>query len=181
MTQVEDRGWLALAERGVNVVNRIFVLAACALLLVVAGIILADVFFRYVQSEPLEWVQDTSCFILAFAFFLGLAPALESGSHVEVDLFDPLIPRPLRKAQRMLGKAITVLFAGVFFYFVARHYAHVVETDELSFGMVMFPLAQVLWIGPLGAFMFLVVAALQFLRFATTPPDSWSEPVVLGH
>jgi TRAP-type C4-dicarboxylate transport system permease small subunit len=169
VTQVAADGWLTKAEATIRLINRAFVFIACALVLIVSAVVLSDVFCRYVLGHPIEWAQDVSSFILLFIFFLALGPALESGSHVEVDLFDPLIPEGWRKAQRLVGKGVTLLFASVFTWFVWRHYAHIVEVDEMSFGMVMVPLAQIYWIGPVGAVMFLIVALLQFLRFALSP------------
>ena len=55
-------------------------------------LIMVEIFYRYVLHDPIAWVLDITIFLLVFVFFLAVAPALESGSHIEVDLFDPLIP-----------------------------------------------------------------------------------------
>ena len=170
-----SHGWLADLERGVAKINRVSALVASILVLAIMSLIVVDIAVRYFAAAPLEWVQDTSCFMLVFVFFLALAPALESGSHIEVDLFDPLVPAGLRKAQRLLGKATTIVFAAVLLWFVIKYYRDIYETDELSFGMIFVSLWKVYWIGIFGALMFLLTALVQFLRFFLTPYDPHAE------
>jgi putative solute:sodium symporter small subunit len=174
--------WLVALERFTQVVNRIFAGIACLLVLVIMTLIVVAVVFRYGLHAPIAWVLDVTIFILAFVFFLAVAPALESGSHIEVDLFDPLIPRSMRKAQRLIGKALTLIFACVFLWFVVRYYAEIVEVDELSFTMITVPLKYVYWIGPVGAAQFLLTAIVLFIRFLVDPlPDEEAGQAALSH
>lgn len=177
-----SHGWLDGLERAIARINRVSAFVACILVLSIMTLIVIDVVVRYFAAAPLEWVQDTSCFMLVFVFFLALAPALESGSHIEVDLFDPLIPAGLRKAQRLLGKAMTIAFASILLWFIIKYYRDVYETDELSFGMIFVSLWKIYWIGIFGAFMFLATALVQFLRFLLTPYDPHTEAAhAAGH
>ncbi|MGE3645331.1 MAG: TRAP transporter small permease [Beijerinckiaceae bacterium] len=162
--------WLDRFEAFTRIVNRIFAALACLIVMVIMILLVVGVFFRYALHDPIPWILDVTIFMLAFVFFLAVAPALESGSHIEVDLFDPLIPRTMRKAQRIVGKLLTLVFAGVFLWFVAHYYAEIVEADELSFTMITIPLKYVHWIGPVGAAQFLLTAIVQFIRF-------WMEPL----
>jgi TRAP-type C4-dicarboxylate transport system permease small subunit len=174
--------WLVALERFTQVVNRIFAGIACLLILVIMVLIVVAVVFRYGLHAPIAWVLDVTIFILAFVFFLAVAPALESGSHIEVDLFDPLIPRSMRKAQRLIGKALTLIFGCVFLWFVVRYYAEIVEVDELSFTMITVPLKYVYWIGPVGAAQFLLTAIVLFIRFLIDPlPDEEAGQAALSH
>ena len=178
----ERRGWLDQVEAFTRLVNRLFAAIACILVLVIMALIVVAVFYRYVLDDPIAWVLDISIFLLVFVFFLAVAPALESGSHIEVDLFDPLIPQPARKAQRLVGKALTVIFAAVFFWFVLAYYREIVEIDELSFTMITVQLKLVYWIGPIGALQFLLTAIVLFIRFWIDPPLSdGAEPAAHAH
>jgi len=163
--------WLDRAEAFTGIVNRVFAAIACILVLVITALIVVAVFYRYVLQDPIAWVLDITIFLLVFVFFLAVAPALESGSHIEVDLFDPLIPPSVRKAQRLTGKILTLIFAAVFFWFVLAYYREIVEADELSFTMITVQLKLIYWIGPVGALQFLLTAAVLLLRF-------WREPLV---
>jgi TRAP-type C4-dicarboxylate transport system permease small subunit len=179
MLQQRERWiWLDRAEALTRLINRMFAAIACILVLVIMTLIVVAVFYRYVLHDPIAWVLDITIFLLVFVFFLALAPALESGSHIEVDLFDSLIPPSLRKAQRLIGKALTLIFAVVFFWFVILYYREIVELDELSFTMITVQLKLIYWIGPVGALQFLLTAIVLFIRFWKEPLLTSDEPQV---
>lgn len=175
-------GWLDRLESFTRVVNRIFAALACLIVMVIMILLVVGVVFRYVLHDPIPWILDVTIFMLAFVFFLAIAPALESGSHIEVDLFDPLIPAGMRKYQRISGKLLTLLFAVVLFWFVLHYYLEIVEADELSFTMITIALKYVHWIGPVGAAQFLLTAIVQVVRFAIEPlPDEETGAAAASH
>jgi len=181
-TASEGPAWLDRFEAFTRFVNRLFAASACVLVMVITALIVAAVFYRYVLHDPISWVLDITIFILAFVFFLAVAPALESGSHIEVDLFDPLIPRSARKFQRLIGKGLTLVFSIVFLFFVVDFYIEIVETDELSFTMVTVPLKWVYWIGPVGVLQLVLTAFVQFVRFWRDPlPTDEPDAVASSH
>jgi TRAP-type C4-dicarboxylate transport system permease small subunit len=165
----ERWGWLDGLEAFTRFTNHIFSALSCLLVLVITALIVVAVFYRYVLDDPIAWVLDITIFLLVFVFFLAVAPALESGSHIEVDLFDPLIPPAWRRPVRILGKLLTLAFAVIFFWFVSAFYYEIVEIDELSFTMITVQLKLIYWIGPIGAFQFLLTAIVQFIRFCREP------------
>jgi TRAP-type C4-dicarboxylate transport system permease small subunit len=166
----ERRDWLYRAEVLMRLVNRAFAAAACILVLVIMTLIVVQIIYRYVLDDPIAWVLDITIFLLVFVFFLSVAPALESGSHIEVDMFDPLIPDWLRRPVRLIGKLLTLIFAAIFFWFVFAFYRDIVEIDEVAFGMIEVQLKLVYWIGPVGALQFLLTAVVLLARF-------WREPL----
>lgn len=161
----EGSNWLDRIEIFTRRINRVFAAIACILVLIIMTLIMVEIFYRYVLHDPIAWVLDITIFLFVFVFFLAVAPALESGSHIEVDLFDPLIPQSARKAQRLIGKALTLIFAVIFFWFVFAFYREIVNVDELSFTMITVQLKFIYWIGPIGALQFLLTALVQFIRF----------------
>jgi TRAP-type C4-dicarboxylate transport system permease small subunit len=176
------RDWLAPIEAFIRQVNRVFAAAACFLVLVIMALIVVAVFYRYILHDPIAWVLDITIFLLVFVFFLAISPALESGSHIEVDLFDPLIPPEARKAVRLVGKVLTLIFAVVFFWFVLAYYREIVEADELSFTMITVELKLIYWIGPIGAFQFLLTAIVLLIRFWQQPlPVDEDKPAIGAH
>jgi len=166
----EDRDWFDRLEALTRVVNRVFAVTACLLVLVIMAAIVVQIVYRFVLDDPIAWVLDITIFLLVFVFFLALAPALQSGSHIEVDMFDSLIPDSLRKPVRFIGKLLTVTFGAIFFWYVTAFYRDIVEADEISFTMLIVQLKYVYWIGPLGAFQFLLTAIALLIRF-------WREPL----
>jgi TRAP-type C4-dicarboxylate transport system permease small subunit len=168
-------------ERATRAVNRVFALIASILVLAIVAVILREVVFRYGLNEPSIWALDSARFALLFVFFLAVAPALESGHHVHVDLFDPVIPAHLRWYFRLLGYALTLFFGAVLFWYVLDTAIEAFETDELSFSVVPVKLKYLYWIGPVGLLQFLLTALVQLIRCwqDRTPPAS-AEPLS-GH
>ena len=166
----ERRDWFERLEAFTRLINRVFAAMACLLVLVIMAAIVVQIVYRFVLNDPIAWVLDITIFLLVFVFFLALAPTLQSGGHIEVDMFDSLIPDTLRKPVRFIGKLLTVTFAAIFFWYVAAFYQDIVEVDEISFTMLIVQLKYVYWIGPVGAFQFLLTASVLLLRF-------WREPL----
>jgi len=157
-------GVIDALERATRGVNRAFALLASLLVLVIVAIILREVVFRYALNEPSTWALDSARFALLFVFFLAVGPALESGHHVHVDLFDPVIPARLRWCFRLAGYLLTLFFGAVLFWYILDTTIEAFQTDELSFSVVPVKLKYLYWIGPVGVLQFLLTALVQFVR-----------------
>jgi TRAP-type C4-dicarboxylate transport system permease small subunit len=167
---LERRDWFDQFEAFTRVVNRAFAAVACLLVLVIMAAIVVQIAYRFILDDPIAWMLDITIFLLVFVFFLALAPTLQSGGHIEVDMFDSLIPDWLRKPVRLVGKLLTVTFAAIFFWYVAAYYRDIVEVDEISFTMLIVQLKYLYWIGPVGTLQFLLTAIVLLIRF-------WREPL----
>jgi TRAP-type transport system small permease protein len=165
----ERTGWFERLEAFTRVVNRIFAALGCLLVLVIMAAIVVQIVYRFVLHDPIAWVLDITIFLLVFVFFLSMAPALQSGNHIEVDMFDSLIADRYRKAVRLIGKMLTVIFATIFLWYVAAFYYDIVELDEVSFTMLIVQLKYLYWIGPIGALQFLLTAVVLLIRFWRDP------------
>ncbi len=97
-----------VSKRSRTRLNRLFAAAACMLVLVIMTTIMIQIVYRFVLDDPVAWVLDITIFLLMFVFFLAVAPALQSNSHIEVDMFDSLIPKRRHKTVRLIGKLLTV-------------------------------------------------------------------------
>ncbi len=162
-------GWFERIEAFTRLVNSIFAGLACLLVLVIMTAIVVQVIYRFVLNDPVAWVLDITIFLLVFVFFLAVAPALQSGSHIEVDMFDSLIPARHRKSVRLIGKVLTVVFAATFLWYVGAFYYDIVEVDEISFTMLIVQLKYLYWIGPLGALQFFLTSVVLLIRFWLDP------------
>ena len=103
----DRRDWFDHLEAFTRAVNRLFAAAACVLVLVIMTTIMIQIVYRFLLDDPIAWVLDITIFLLVFVFFLAVAPALQSSSHIEVDMFDSLIPKRHHKAVRLIGKLLT--------------------------------------------------------------------------
>lgn len=173
------RDWFDRLEAFTRTVNRAFAATACLLVLAIMTVIMIQIVYRFVLDDPVAWVLDITIFLLVFVFFLAVAPALQSGSHIEVDMFDSLIPKRHQKAVRLIGKLLTVAFGAIFFWYVTAFYEDIVEVDEVSFTMLIVQLKYLYWIGPLGAAQFLLTAIVLLIRFWRDPLKTDDDVVIL--
>jgi TRAP-type C4-dicarboxylate transport system permease small subunit len=151
-------------------VNAAFAVVARLIVLAIVLVVIREVFFRYALNAPSVWAMDASSFALVFVFFLALAPALESGHHVAVDLFDALVPARLRRHQRIAGHLLTVAFGLVLFWYLLDMTVEAFQTDEISFSVIPIPLKYIYWIGPVGTLQFVLTAIVLTGR-------AWCAPV----
>lgn len=154
---------LSAFETFVTTVNRAFAVVASVLILVVALLVFYDVFSRYAFNAPSIWISDFSKFALTYIFFLGLAPALQSGHHVAVDLFETAWPPAIRRAIPRVAALATALFGLVLFWFVFQNTLRTFERNPLAQTIVPVPLKWVRVVGPIGCGQFVLTALLLIL------------------
>ena len=137
-----------------------------ALTVVMMVIVLYDVFRRYVLNDPTIWAFDLASILLVYIIFLGLALALQDGSHVAVDIFLLLFGGRVRRTLRLVGLVLTVLYGGVLTWVVARYTLQAIQLDWKAVSLVPIPLKYVYAVGPLGALLFTLTAVFMTIEFA---------------
>jgi TRAP-type C4-dicarboxylate transport system permease small subunit len=164
-------GWgVDTAEAFTRAVNRLFAITASILVVAIVVVVVREVVLRYGFNAPSTWGMDVARYLLLFTFFLAVAPALESGHHVHVDLFDPLVPPAWRRWLHLCGYVLVVAFGAVLFWYVLEITIDVFETDEFSFSVISIRLKYIYWIGPVGTLQFLLTGCVLLLRFWSTAP-----------
>lgn len=167
--------WIDALARVTRRINRLFTLIASVLVVAIMLVVLQDIFRRYVLHDPSTWALDVASFLLVYTFFLALAPALESGTHVTVDLFAKAMPRRMRTPVNLLGWVLVLVFGAVFFWKLWEAAADVIDSNEL------FPTAtpmrvKYIWIiGPIGAAQFILTAIVMMA--ASLRPNSQTRPL----
>lgn len=129
-------------------------------------IVLYDVFRRYVLNDPTIWAFDIASFLLVYIIFLGLGQALQDGSHVSVDLFLDLTRGRTRRALRLLGLILTVLYGGILTWVISRYTIQAIEEDWKAISLVPIQLKYVYVVGPVGSLLFTLTAIALTIRFA---------------
>lgn len=127
-------------------------------------IVLYDVFRRYVLNDPTIWAFDIASFLLVYIIFLGLGLALQDGSHVSVDLFLELTRGRTRRALRLLGLILTVLYGAILTWVISRYTIQAIEEDWKAISLVPIQLKYVYVVGPLGALLFTLTAIVLTIR-----------------
>lgn len=129
-------------------------------------IVLYDVFRRYVLNDPTIWAFDIASFLLVYIIFLGLGQALQDGSHVSVDLFLELTRGRTRRALRLLGLILTVLYGGILTWVISRYTIQAIAEDWKAISLVPIQLKYVYVVGPVGSLLFTLTAIALTIRFA---------------
>ena len=145
-------------------INRAFVAVASVLILLIALAVVQDVVRRYAFGSPSLWAMDFAKYALFYVFFLGLAPALQSGHHVAVDLFDALWPRWLGRLMPWLAAAMCLAFACLLLWFVWRLTARTFASNPLAQTIVPVRLKYIHVVAPIGCIQFVLTALWLFLR-----------------
>lgn len=79
--------------------------------LVVAGLLIAQVFFRYVLGNSLAWGEEVSTFLMVWAGLLGAATLASQDRYIAFSAIKDG-PRPwLRKASRVMASLAAIGFA----------------------------------------------------------------------
>lgn len=93
--------------------ERVFIMIAGAMLLVIMLIAASDVALRYIFNSPLGWSYDViSLYLMAGVFFFALSDTLQKNGHVAVDLLHAGLTRRMRHAVEILGYALALPILG---------------------------------------------------------------------
>jgi TRAP-type mannitol/chloroaromatic compound transport system permease small subunit len=138
--------------------------AVSYLILFMVGVILYEIFVRYLFNSPTIWVHETSQMIYgAYVILLG-GYVLQREGHVNVDiLYHRFKPRT---------RAVINLFTWLlFFYFCGMLFLKggemawdsfkVLETEPTVFGPPVYPIKMMI---PLGALLILLQGLAKFIR-----------------
>jgi TRAP-type C4-dicarboxylate transport system permease small subunit len=155
--------WFLRYERMTKAVNKLFAAIASVLTVAIVLLVLLAVGARLAGTHIL-WPYDITQFTLVYVVFLAIAPALESGHHVVVELFDRLVPRPVRPYVQYVAAILTIIFAAVFLYHLYRLTSRAFGDDRLAVAAIAVPLKWVYVIGPIGIIQFILTAFAQLGR-----------------
>lgn len=155
--------WFVGLERGAKAINRAFAAAASVLALAILVVVLIDVTLR-LAAEPTIWAHDAARYLLLYLFFFALAPALESGHHVAVDMFDRVLPASLRRYQAHSAAVLTAAFGALLLWQLSRLTSQAFADDRLAPATIPIPLRWIYVLGPVGAAQFVLTALVQLGR-----------------
>lgn len=81
-------------------------IAAAGLLLVMIGVVLANVFFRYVLHKPLIWGDEVASLSFIWMAMLGAALAVDRHEHMRLTVFLPLLRPGLARTAEIAGQVL---------------------------------------------------------------------------
>ena len=175
-----------MLERLTRAINRVFLVAASLLAAAILAIIAYDLVLRNVFDEPTTWALDLSRFMMVYLFFLALAPALQAGAHVSVDLLEQNMPPAVRRWFQVAAMIFVLIFGAFLLWRVTLNTVEAWHDDAQFPTYLRVKLVEVYWIGPVGIVEFLLTALAMLIerwrakpgeraRPAEAPPTSLSE------
>jgi len=156
-------GWFRTFERVTKATNGAFALLASTGAAAIVALVLLAIVLRIV-GRPLMWPYNIAEFTLVYVFFLALAPALESGHHIRVELFDRMVPRPIRPAVPYIAALLTIIFGVVFCWQLWRMTSRAFGDNRLAIASIVVPLKWVYVAGPIGAIQFILTGFVELGR-----------------
>ncbi len=141
-------------------VNRVFLTLAGWLALAILAALTYDLVARNVFGAPTLWALDVSRFLMLVLFFFALAPTLEAGSHVSIDVLQHYLPAGPRRAMRILAQVLLLVYGAFLMWQICRHTYDAFVDDGLFPTVVPIKLKHLYWVGPLGVLQFLLTAVV---------------------
>lgn len=129
-------------------------------LLVIVVLILTQVFFRYVLSSGILWIDELVINLMVLMVLTGAARAVRVGAHTDLRMILNTTPPLVAKALRVVGLAATYAFLLTLVYVSAR-YAW--DSRRMSTTMIGIPLWAAYGALPLGGILILYELAKGLL------------------
>lgn len=88
---------------------------AGGLLALMLGMILAQVFFRYVLNDSLAWTEELAKFAMVWVACLVAPWAYRAHLNVSIQMFADALPAVLRRITELLITLLVMVICGIFF------------------------------------------------------------------
>jgi len=147
----------------------------------IGGMILWEVFFRYVFTSPTIWAEELSRFFQIWALYIAAASVLRHGSMIRIGLLiDRLGPRP-RVVAEIFSLAVVAAFSAVACWYGAKIALNSWQVGRLSGTMLNTPHWMTEIAIPVGFAILLLQSLAQIVRAAggePIPGAQGHEPVI---
>jgi TRAP-type C4-dicarboxylate transport system permease small subunit len=161
--------FLSAYVRCTRAVNRVFLVIAGALAAVILAIVVHDIVRRSVFDDPTMWGLDYSRFALVFLSFFSLAPALQAGTHVNVDL-----------VERLIALGLILVFGGYLLWFLTRTTVEAYVEESIFPTVVTVKQSYVFWVGPVGVIQFMLTGIALLIEEWRGGAASARDPAAAG-
>jgi TRAP-type C4-dicarboxylate transport system permease small subunit len=135
-TQGQGKNQAALISAAIDKVAGL----ACAILFgTMTAIVIIGVFFRYVLNAPLNWVEETSRYLMIWGASVAISLGVSAGEHVGLTIILDSLKKPLpRKILTLFVNALVLAF--LLFMFVYSLSATVEAKTQMTqaLGISMF-------------------------------------------
>jgi TRAP-type C4-dicarboxylate transport system permease small subunit len=116
---MEYEGWRAV-DRGAVFIGRVTMM----MIILMTGVMLYEVFLRYVLERPTLWANELSLWLAGFIFLTSGFYAMQQRSHIRIFLLYDVCPRWVQRLFDCISTLAIVIFA---FFLVYGSYKQVFE------------------------------------------------------
>lgn len=145
-----------------------------AIFWVLAAVVFAQFFTRYVLNDSIAWTEEIARYLLMATAFLGAALAARKGTHIALEIVPNMLPRGVRRWVRLALGVATILFFAIAAYLCAN-----IAEAMMYQPMVVIdvPLGWVYWAVFAGMVMTVIRLALAtWHRFREGEPEHAPDP-----
>ncbi|SDG59411.1 TRAP-type mannitol/chloroaromatic compound transport system, small permease component [Onishia taeanensis] len=114
---------------GIDLIVMLTGKAASYLMPVLAGIVVFEVFARYVLGSPTIWAYDLSLFLFGYITALGGAYAQQKRAHINVDILYLKVSPKAKSVFNLLGYALAVFFLAIIIKVSMGKFFEAIEFD----------------------------------------------------
>jgi TRAP-type C4-dicarboxylate transport system permease small subunit len=172
--------FLSAYVRFTRAVNRAFVFVAGALAVAILAVVANDIVRRSVFDDPTMWGLDYSRFGLVYLAFFAMAPALQAGTHVNVDLVEHALPPKIRRWVRLIALILVLVFGSYLLWYLMKSTREVFVEDSLFPTVVTVKHIEVYWVAPLGILQFLLTGVAMLIEEWRNGARPERDPTVAG-
>lgn len=97
---------MQIISNSIDALNEKIGVASSFLILPLVGVVVYEVFMRYVFSSPTSWGFELTTFIYGVHFMLGLAYTHKHDGHVSIDVFESRLSDKLRIRLRIASNLV---------------------------------------------------------------------------
>jgi TRAP-type transport system small permease protein len=139
------------------------------LTILISGVVLLQVIFRYLLQQPLYWSEELPRYLLIWVSFLAAALAQRSDGHINIMLLVNLLPASAQRWVRLLTRLATLAFLTVLLYsgFLVTRITVAHRSTALQI-----PMAAVYLALPVGAALMMLYLVLQMAEEIWRPAAS---------
>ena len=163
-----------LLSRVTHGINRVFLIIAGCLCAAILATISYDLVLRNLFDEPTTWALDLSRFMMVYLFFFALAPALQAGAHVSVDILEQNMPPRVRRWFQIIAMIFVLVFGAFLFWQVVRFTIEAYQDNSLFPTYIRVRLIEVYWIAPIGVAEFLLTALAMLIGRMRAGPETFA-------
>ena len=104
---------IATLDRAVGLVEDVVCISS---LVAISVLVISQVFFRYVLSSGILWVDEVVTILMVTMVMFGAPAVTRRGMHTELLVFVDMVPESVRRPVRVLTSIIGLAFLGLFLY-----------------------------------------------------------------